>query len=428
MSSTTNRGDKQSTTYNIINYIKGASIDDLKNLPILMKLLVEFCVDTVGEGSHGIVKKMKYGSNMNVRVKDTTVGLKTVIKMYKHFGNYSSIDYTQKIYDDEIKKYKINNTDYQKLKQIKIPKKMLILYGSYHPIYEVVGLMYLSKMWYDGISPHVPFLIMPMTCDDKQIIDSIVLDMNGLDEQITIKNRNHYEGSYEHHQSESYLENVQKFTTYILNNFTVKNNMISCKLPNVRNTIVDVVDLIDTLTLSFMISYEHVWREIKLVLTDQYANNVFLKWLHTGAYMGKRDISMVENIIYKIDGKVYGIKTNGVVLKIGDIGSSIIKPRDDLTIVIDLAGDHAVQKSMYIEQIPCYMAFIKDLYDKLPPIIAKRTILHQIINSKDFENYSLDTGVVMDSPTAGEIIHEYFSKYLSDQTIKVDEKTIIVEC
>jgi hypothetical protein len=47
--------------------------------------------------------------------------------------------------------------------------------------------------------------------------------------------------------------------------------------------------------------------------------------------MGEKDISKTQYIIYNIDEKIYKIKIYGMILKIGDIGSSIIKPKKDIS-------------------------------------------------------------------------------------------------
>jgi hypothetical protein len=114
-----------------------------------------------------------------------------------------------------------------------------------------------------------------------------------------------------------------------------------------------------------------------------------------------------------------------MILKIGDVGSSVIKPSDDLIIIIDLNSQASIQKSIYLERIPSYIEFISDLYTRLPRIIANKTIISSILASKEFEMCTPQSGVDLDGPRTPDIINKYFDRFLFDGSA-VDSDTMIV--
>lgn len=423
-------------TLNVIKYIKEHDNQNIKDaLPEIIYNIVQMCEQKIGEGGHGIVKKLNYGNIVSVYVKDTYIIMRTVIKQYKHIGKYDSLMYTQKDYIKDIEEYKKEQYDYEKLLKVKIPKNLTVFYGEYHPLYETIGLMYLSKMWYDELTPHVPYLIMPMTCNTENMIDHLLLEMNGLINPINSDRKRQMPGIYDQTVENTYLETVNALLKHISSNFIVENNKILCWIPNLQQPdldeiaveVVDVIELIDSLTLSFLFTYEHVWREAKMILTDQYTQNVFIHWLSDGSHMGKRNIMNTKEIVYLVKNKKYKIRTNGIILKIGDVGSSVIKPKEDLMIIIDLNDKSSVQKAMYLERIPTYIEFIGDVYYHLPKVIAEKTIVNQILTSKEFETYStVAGGVNLDDPHPIDLIEKYFKKFsFDDYDSNIDPETIV---
>ena len=172
-------------------------IDIKDNVSFLEDYISDIIVKSdheIGEGGHGSVLQLNYGNIMDICVENyykeskvlatqkvatalthrvtpltpdrvTTltqssvqlkdiytqnngkyVKIRTVIKKYKQIGPLSNSLYSYKDFTEDVDHYAINYVDYDKIKSIKFDKNKLVLSGSYNPLYEVIGLIYLSKM------------------------------------------------------------------------------------------------------------------------------------------------------------------------------------------------------------------------------------------------------------------------------------------
>lgn len=406
-------------TINIVNFFLNSSNEIIEaNYINVIKNMTKFCSENIGQGNFGFVVRPNYGDIVKVYIKDTYISLKTVIKHFKTLGRFNVIHYNQTLYNEDAYYYKNDHPYYSKIKNIKVPDNLMIMYGDMHPIFELVILSFLSKMWYDGDSPHVPFLISPMACNHQNLVDAFLLDMNGLDNSIKIIPKGISTSIYDTPGFiNNYLETFKHLITYIVNYDYIKNEKLYCDLPN--GIKVDVIDMIDSLVLSFLFTYEQIYKKYGIILNDQHLSNIMLQWLNpNNSYMGKQNIGNIEHIVYDINKKKYKIDTNGIILKIGDVGVSVMKLRKDLIIIPDVFDDRILYKSLYIETLPCYIILINDLYSFLPPILLNNTIVNKIMNSKYFNSVNSVTGTELDCPTASQIIEEYFSDYILKENTK----------
>lgn len=412
-------------TLNIVDFFLNSSNEIIEaNYINVIKTMIKFCAKFIGQGQFGYVSRPNYGDIVQVYVKDTYVSLKTVVKHFMRIGKFNVIHYNQSFYDDAAYYYKNDHPYYSKIKDIKVPDNLMIMYGDMHPIFELVVLSFLSKMWYDGNSPHMPFLVSPMACHQQNLVDAFLLDMNGLDDSIRIIGRGISTSIYDNPGFNTYLETFRNLIIYITYYDYVKNDTLYCDLPN--GITVDVIDMMDSLVLSYLFTYEQVYKKYGIILNDQHSSNIMLQWLDPKhSYMGKQNIGNIKHIVYDINNKKYKIDTNGIILKIGDVGISVMKLRKDLIIVPDIVNDRMLYKSLYIERLPCYITLIIDIYSFLPPIILNETIISKIMNSEYFNNVNNVTGNDMDCPSASQIIEEYFSVYLLKDNIQENKNTTL---
>ena len=74
--------------------------------------------------------------------------------------------------------------------------------------------------------------------------------------------------------------------------------------------------------------------------SDMHSENIFIHWLNDNSYYKDKKIKNITEIVYKINKKLYKIKTFGFVIILGDLGMSLIKIRKDVI----LASYNAAQR------------------------------------------------------------------------------------
>lgn len=157
--------------------------------------------------------------------------------------------------------------------------------------------------------------------------------------------------------------------------------------------------------------------------------NMFIHWLNKNSYMHDQYIGNVEYIYYGIANKYYKIKTFGAILKISDVGSSIVHPRSDLYIVgegNDLEKTNGIVQT--ITKFPQYYNFLHAIARILPVDIFDQTIIHQIRSSYPFNkmagSIAMTDTIVNDIPSTGDIMR-FNDKYLVED-IRTNKNVLIV--
>ena len=190
----------------------------------------------------------------------------------------------------------------------------------------------------------------------------------------------------------------------------------------------DVVEVCDYLAVSYLHTYNLLY-ENNIVLHDMHPKNVFIHWINDNSYFGSKNISNVTSIQYNIgSGKYLKMKNYGIILKIGDIGGSIIHPKDNIYILgqaVDLEKTHGLIK--YLMDPRLAVGFLYYFKNNLPHSIYHKTIISKIIS--DYPYSELALGKVpyelldkMEDPTN---ILNKFTKYVTNNE-KVTDDTLIV--
>lgn len=413
-------------------------------LNLSMSHFYEIANKLFGEGYFGQVIRPTYSPKMEVIVKDTEVILNTVVKIFKRPGkNMMLLDIDQNIIDTSLKYFYENSSI--KIPKIVVPKNLSVLAFDDHLLGEIIILMYLSKLWYESITPHVPYLLMPMAYDRREI-DSALLEMNGIPARYFYKMRGIVPDIYGQDIASSHLENMNGLVSFIINHAVFDNEKDTYLIPKLEFEVddnkslklrdstpsIDIVKLLDTLVLSYLISLHHLKFKLGLILSDQRLDNIFLAYPQFGLHAGKRDLQNIKKIRYdlKSESKSYEVDIYGPILKIGDVGSGVMKIRDDLILASDLIIDkdnYYLHKIFIIDKLPTYLTFLTQLNDNLPMDMRIRLINNRILNSEKFRNFSIREGVDFSYPSELELVEEYYQDYLTSNNSPDSEKLFIVK-
>lgn len=387
-----------------------------------------------GEGSFGIVYRSTISPMFDVVVKNDTIRINTVVKKMKDFGGgffMTSID--QKSFDDSISKY-FDAT--LKVPKINIADNTTILFSYDDITGEMIILMYLSKLWYDSITPHVPYLVMPIVDNSVNKIDSLMLEMNGLPKPYTYKLRKSIPSILGKFMSMTHLETMFELLQFITNHYEYDEKNDKYMIPRLvfhdsddgiklqKINAVDVVELIDSLMLSYLITIHQLKKLYKFSLSDQRLANIFLCYPQFGSFVGVKNISKLKAIRYDIGDESYKVRVHDVIIKIGDVGVAIVQPKDDLYITSYCNNtEYNHNKIPLISYLPTYIEFLKEIDGILPSIISSRLISNRIMNSGKIKEFTIVEGADFEYPTEIELIREYYGHYKIGNNAPAEKNT-----
>jgi hypothetical protein len=137
--------------------------------------------------------------------------------------------------------------------------------------------------------------------------------------------------------------------------------------------------------------------------------------------MHDQQIGDIQYIFYEWNNKYYKIKTYGLILKIGDVGASIIKPQDN---VIFMGQCNDIEKTHeicdYLISHPKYFDFPTTFHNALSNDMLKKTCSYNILFSHPYDKifwFSQEKKLLEELPGPNELL-KYFDKYSVD---KIDE-------
>lgn len=391
----------------IVNCINDNTIIDIQNkLPLILKTTI-YCDKILGSGLMGTVAKSVTGDTHNVAIDNIVINMPIVVKEANQKG----------IFD------------------IKIVDDILYIYSYLNLTSEVIILAYISKLWRQGISPHLPYMVGFSSCREDINTSRIITERHGLNSDIKVNIENtvniapfmfidrdndidplHYVTS---------LSTLYSLLEYV--KLTSINGIVT--LPN--NEKCDVAELCDYLTISYLHTFI-LLSENNITLLDMHFSNIFLHWLHKNSYCGTKNIKSIKHIAYKISKNKYiHINTYGLILKIGDVGASIVQPKKDVVII---GFTNSIEKSKniipYATNPKFAIQFLYRLKELLPQNIYKKTVVCDILSHYPYTNLTgdslekvpLEILKVIESPS--EILAK-FKKYTVD---RVDNKkyTLII--
>lgn len=371
-------------------------IDHIKdNLLAILESEKNFCDEILGEGGIGIVRQRRFGDSVKITFRDCQMKIPIVIKQNKSSEGQFKMDM--------------------------IDSKLYL--SSYKDITaEAIMCAFLSCLWYEELSPHIQLTIGFNKCHkNPQIIDQIVSEYQGLTNAIDLYSDIKYiDRTPFFHQREmkqsSRLSTLEELCQYIVINKTGK----SIHFPN--GIICDIIELLDSLLLSFIHTAYLLYQESGLILNDMHAGNLLINWISSDTFLGTQDLSDLQMMEYNIRNSVYQINTHGILLKFGDIGSCLMNPRDDLWILgqcphIEKTLDHLdlYAKHPYISFFSTFTSIASNLSRE----ILSETILNHILQSDPFnkfnKNIPFDKELIEKLPSPFDLIADHFSRFVLNE-------------
>jgi hypothetical protein len=405
--------------FDILEYLESASIDDIeKNIVPQLKNDV-VCDKFIGEGYMGIVSESAIGPTVKMMIGKKEIEIPVVIKKSKK--NSESIFGTYK------------------------GKTRLIVYSFQDITAEAIILLAIKRLWVKQESPHLPLMVGYGTCGDN-FINTIITEKQGLKEEYV------YPKDYVD-DSPLYIENsktepnirtsmttLRELLYFVMANLESRNTSLEsrntfldgdkCVLPN--GVVCDVPKLVDYICISYLHTYNLLF-DNGIALFDMSLDNIFIHWLNDSSYMGERNIKNTEFIYYKSNTtqKYIEINTYGFLLKVGDIGCSIYKIRDDL-FVLGMAGNPRLCDDIIDDiynKVYTYGSFLFSVNMFLTPHnIRTKTNIYEIICNPPFDgylfNYTPTKRIMKSIPSPNELLSK-FTKYMVDEPQKNDKSIII---
>lgn len=291
----------------------------------------------------------------------------------------------------------------------------LYIYSFMDITAEAIILSAVRELWYKKKSPHIPLMITYGTCDGLSV-DTIVTELQGMSADVTFK--------INYVNQLPYWRKVTEVPDAVTNRLTTMNQLIQymdmtkvdgyVTLPNGHKC--DINKLID----QFIISYVHTHKvlfEAGISLKDMHMDNIFIHWLNKSSWLGDKYIGDVKKICYRVGNKHLEIDTFGLILKIGDIGASIYKPRKDIYVLgqcgnVELSAD--IVDSMFTPA-DCWV-FIYSLIKHLPVSMVSESVAWKFMNEAPYREFTWNAPISMaDKLLSPDEILMKFTEYMVDK-------------
>lgn len=394
----------------IYQFIKTLSKDNFDKLFDLLNH-DQYCAKILGEGYFGIVFEPELNKTFPYRIKDKTINLPIVVKKSKHNDNPNAV-FDSKMFDDT-----------------------LYIYGSETMMTEALILIYIRKLFSKTV--HLPLILGYGICDNKKMINKIITFKYGLDYEykldISDKFLNEYEmfGAPINKIFKSKIATLTDLNQYIKLNIEDDDTII---LPNKIKC--NIVELYDYLCISYLVTY-HLLTKNGIYPTDLHADNIFIHWINDKSYYGSKNIKNTEEIVYRIFGKYYKIKTFGFIIILGDLGNSIIKIKNDVILVGITNGIEERYKMIqtFMDFKIWNVGFFWIMHGHLSLSNLKKTIAYKILNNYPYNNYSAidivvnrkyDLQYLKNLKTTKELLSFYDEKYGIKSYNKSESKKCIL--
>ena len=198
----------------------------------------------------------------------------------------------------------------------------------------------------------------------------------------------------------------------------MKNQNDTVLLPN--NITCNIIELYDSLCISYLATH-YMLTKNNIYPSDNSPNNLFIHWLNDNSYHNDKNIKNLTEIVYKIGNKYFKIKTFGFVLILGDIGTYIIKIKEDVILTGDSPTISHQFHNYKLKMTDKYnnMEFINSSYDMLTRKQLKNTIVNKIINSEPYCNCPIyqnnllqtDYDLLKNLKSTPELLDYFYDKY-----------------
>ena len=384
----------------IVDFINNSNNDDIINNLITIIKNDKYCEKVLGEGISGkavvpsVNKKMKVYVNNDKKIK-----LPIIVK-YEKVKN----DLEFNIIDNKL--------------YISTKDSLLT---------EIIILSYTNQLWYNKKSLHIPFMLGYSLCEKNLLIterhglkNNLELDQSKYFQESALWNdrKNEY-----HIVKTNVLSNLMK---YIYHNIDKDYNII---LPN--DVKCNVIEFIDYLCISYLHT-QLLFINNNISVTDTHLNNIFIHYLNKRSYISDQYIGDIEYIIYKYNDKMIKIKTFGILLKIGDLGTSIIQPKEDIIIVgqgYNIKDNYKIIDIMK-RQNQVVLLFLYIMKNELTYDIFSKAIISKLFNIHPYNKihylrYTQPNDLLNDFLSIEEILDLYYEKYKINKLDNDNNNTFI---
>jgi len=255
------------------------------------------------------------------------------------------------------------------------------------------------------VQKHLPQLIGYANCTDENI-NKIITKRYGLDKEIKYKTNyisdmSLMNNAYIDENVYTTLNTFAKLIAFLMSNVDLDTcNVI---LPNNKNA--NVIELLDGITISFLYTID-ILITAGFYINDLHHNNIFIEWTN----------NTDEEIIYKIGNNKYKVKTYGINIIFGDVGTYGYKINNNLYIFGRLYDAYLTEETLKLYMNTNYQIRIFfDVYYFLP-IIKKQLIMWHISNDDCYDGiYNIydirDEKKYMNFRTPVELAEQYCAKY-----------------
>lgn len=349
----------------IVEFIKRSNIEDIKNNLINLIYNKRYCPDVLGQGNVGRAFVPKIGPKETVKIGKSSASLPIVIK-----ESLGSGEFTLEIIDS-----------------------ILYVYGIDNMTAEAIILSYVNKLWYEKKSPHLPLMIGYSCCGIRnnlktKNVDTIATEKHGLDEKVGMDLGYLYPYALQIHdesRTEVFSSTINTFSS--LFKYVLSQNSEEVMLPNGIKC--NFAELCDYICIGYIHTFNLLMKHNIYVL-DMHTDNIFIHWLGENSYMGDVQMVDVESIVYKINDKMYATKTFGFLIKLGDMGGSIVIPRNDVIILgtaSDMINNRALIPAMTKSNFQLNLFFI-ELQSMVPRFFFEKTVAHNISKCEPYNKIS----------------------------------------
>lgn len=347
---------------NLYNLLTKGTHDEIKEYLMFELLNIgKYCTKILGKGYFGTVYESPIGKTAPILIDNKKYDIDVVTKITNHTNGF-------------VKFYEVDKT--------------LIIYGSNTITCETIMLFMISRLWYQGLNLHLPFMVGFNMCD-SDVVKSIILEKYGITDTILLAADDYHIMPYKYLNStdkySSRLSTAQNLFDYLLLNI---NDDLNCKLFN--DEIVNLPSIIDNFCIFYLHTSAFLWETLKMTLNDQHTNNIFIQWLKPEHICGKKNIGNIKYIYYQINKDKF-IKTNvnTFIFKIGDIGCNFIVLPNDTMIVGDLPlPDKLDGMLLYKTKIYTYMDALCGLFMNIPAYILNKTKIFQyLLGNKELSKF-----------------------------------------
>lgn len=350
---------------NIINFIKNNNINDIKKNLSNIIYNVNNCDKILGSGNFGVVLKQGNNNNYMLSIKKNKIKVPLIIK-------------------DQL-----NDNDIQF--NLNIINNVLYINGVNSITTEALILMYIRKLWLKTVN--LPLILTFGTCINPNMINRICTIKYGLSKELVLNLENKVYNDLEIWNKnyiynpffKSHINNLYDLLQYIKYSRNMDGSVV---LPNGIKC--NISELVDNILISYFITY-YLLNINNVYPSDLHAKNIFIHWLNKKSYYKTKNIQNIEEVFYFINKKYYKIKTFGFVIILGDLGTSIVKIKNNILLVghINNFDYNYNLLPMIIDKFNNYiiLGLLYEIQHYLSLQDFKNTIINEILSSTPYKDY-----------------------------------------